>query len=322
MAKQFKTVDELVEILKSRGVEVDDDTGAAIERESYYAIVNGYKDPFLDREAMESSADDVYLEGTRFEWMYDLFQFDRDLRLITFNYLTQAEAVMRTSVAYAFCEAHQSQDAYLDRSNFCTSDNYLLPRAFKGNRRSLHSDNLNRLMKVLNDKLAVNRYSRDFIKHYMARHGGVPLWVLANDLTFGNIVNFYQLMQPEDRMRACTLISKVSRRSQKEQGFLSERKLLRSATILKDFRNYCAHDERLYCAKSGDADFSVMTLKLFDLLPAEDVVRFMNELADLYGSYKNRLHNMDLQDLLCEMGFPRIEEKDDTEYKGIESRQE
>ena len=67
MAKEFKTIDQLVELMESRGIITDNKTAAAIKRESYYAIINGYKAPFLDREAMQSSAEDVYLEGTTFQ---------------------------------------------------------------------------------------------------------------------------------------------------------------------------------------------------------------------------------------------------------------
>ena len=67
MAKEFKTIDQLVELMESRGIITDNKTAVAIKRESYYVIVNGYKAPFLDREAMQPSADDVYLEGTTFQ---------------------------------------------------------------------------------------------------------------------------------------------------------------------------------------------------------------------------------------------------------------
>lgn len=303
MSKEFKTVEELVSILESRGVITDDNTKSIIERESYYAIVNGYKKPFLDSKAMEFNSDDVFQKGTRFEWIYDLFQFDRELRIITFKYLIRAESIMRTAVSYAFCNSHREKDAYLKKSSFCNSSNYLLPRKFRGNAQELFEKNLDRLLRILNKKIAINRNSRSFIKHYVNTHGEVPLWVLANDLTFGNFVHFFQLMQPNDRRQACTIIARITKRDQKARGFLSERILLRSATILKDFRNYCAHDERLYCAKSGNADFSIMLAKLYDLLPKEEIYQFQDEIADLYGSYKERLHNIDFRYLLNEMGF-------------------
>lgn len=304
MAKHFRTVDELVALLRSRGVITDSDTKPAIERESYYAIVNGYKNPFLDRTAMASASDDIYLEGTRFRWIYDLFLFDRELRFVTFKYLTRAEAIMRTAVAYAFSEAHPEKDAYLNRANYCTAESYLVPKKFKGNKVALHSSNLADLMKRLNDKLAVNRHTRPFIKHYVTVHGTVPLWVLANDLTFGNIVHLYQLMQVGDRRRVCTIIAHVTKRNSKERGTLSERKLLRAANVLNHFRNICAHDERLYCARLDGDGYSVMMAQLLELLPASEFEEFMQEVSTLYVLYRERLHNMEFADLLAEMGFP------------------
>ena len=54
MDKPFKSIDEQIAILDSRGVETDSDTAAALMREGYYSIVNGYKDPFIDRDAYAS----------------------------------------------------------------------------------------------------------------------------------------------------------------------------------------------------------------------------------------------------------------------------
>ena len=48
MSKEFKTVDQLIEKMKLRNIIVDENTKPALLRESYYAIVNGYKAPFLD----------------------------------------------------------------------------------------------------------------------------------------------------------------------------------------------------------------------------------------------------------------------------------
>ena len=48
MGKEFKTIEELVNLLESRNVITDENTAPALQQESYYAIVNGYKKPFLD----------------------------------------------------------------------------------------------------------------------------------------------------------------------------------------------------------------------------------------------------------------------------------
>lgn len=45
MAKEFKTFAQLIELLESRGVATDASTTDCLRRESYYAVVNGYKVP-------------------------------------------------------------------------------------------------------------------------------------------------------------------------------------------------------------------------------------------------------------------------------------
>lgn len=141
MAKEFRTFEELVKLMESRGIETDEDTIPVLKRESYYAVINGYKDPFLDREAMKASADDVYLPGTTFKRIYDLFLFDRNLRQSVFQYLTSAEAVMKNAVVYAFCDRNRDPDAYLERSNYCTASDMLVPKSYRGNKAGEFSTN-------------------------------------------------------------------------------------------------------------------------------------------------------------------------------------
>lgn len=304
MAITFRTIEELIAILESRGVKTDGKTARAIERESYYAIVNGYKNPFLDYGAMERSSDDVYKDGVEFQWIYDLFMFDRDLRSITFKYLTRAEAIMRTAVAYSFCHRHPEHDAYLNRSNYCRWNDYLVAEAFSGNKAHLHQRNLDKLMSTLHGKISLDNTTHDFIRHYVRKYSTVPLWVLANDLTFGNVVHFYQLMHISDRREVCRIIARSSDRDS-SRGHLTERRLLRAAKVLNNFRNLCAHDERLYCAKFGNDDFSTMTSLMIEILPIAEVNDFLHEVNDLIGEYEGRLHCVSPYDLVAEMGFPR-----------------
>ena len=82
MDKPFKTIEEQVELLEARGVATDDGTPEVLLREGYYSVVNGYKEPFIDKEKSESAKDDRYLPGTSFADIYALFMFDRELRML------------------------------------------------------------------------------------------------------------------------------------------------------------------------------------------------------------------------------------------------
>ena len=47
MSKPFKTIEEQIALPNMRGVKTDSDTSTILLRESYYSIVNGYKEPFM-----------------------------------------------------------------------------------------------------------------------------------------------------------------------------------------------------------------------------------------------------------------------------------
>lgn len=63
LRKPYRSVDEQLRILRSRGMAVDAGAGHVLRREGYYPIVNGYKDLFLDRKACLTAGDDRYGTG-------------------------------------------------------------------------------------------------------------------------------------------------------------------------------------------------------------------------------------------------------------------
>ena len=307
MAKEFKTIAELIDLLESRNVKTDDDTKAQLMRESYYAIINGYKNPFLDKKTMANRADDVYLEGTQFRWIYALFSFDRDLRAITFKYLARAESVMKNAVVYAFCEANPEPNAYLSTASYASSNEMLFTKRFKGNRARIYQRNMTRLMGVLNSK-AGGGDGKPFIVHYLDRYGFVPLWVLENDLTFGHMSHFYQLQKRSVQNSACKIIATLT----EGDGRITPQQLLHAFSVLVDFRNLCAHDERLYCAKVGrshDLGFDSMVEALTLVLPFGEVEDFLKEVMDLFETYAFNLNAVTPLDLWREMGFSASGEK-------------
>ena len=285
MEKEFKTIEQLVELLESRNVETDGDTAAILRRESYYAIVNGYKDSFLDRESMESSPGDVYKEGTTFKQIYDLFLFDRDVRSAIFPFLTKAEAIMKNAVVYAFCEAHPETESYLDRSNYVDAKGLLLPTGFRGNRRIFWRKNLNDLMSRLNGKIGDIDKARPFIKHYMLKYGAVPLWVLQNDLTFGNIEHFYQFQKRGVQNRASRIVGDVAGHGDR----IGARDLLECFYVLVGFRNICAHGDRFYCADVRGVHADGMLDALFKVLPVDERIALVSSIGEVAERYAGRI---------------------------------
>ena len=83
--KKFKNLDEQVDILKHKGLVINDTryTKEVLLRENYF-FINGYRHLFVKE-------DRNFKEGTTFEELYSLFLFDRHLRNIIFKYLLVIE---------------------------------------------------------------------------------------------------------------------------------------------------------------------------------------------------------------------------------------
>ena len=169
-------------------------------REVYYSIVNGYKDPFLDTGKSKEAGEDRYLEGISFSDLYTLFTFDRELRSLTFRHLILAEAKIKTAVAYAFSNAHRAPEAYLLQSNYCDENEF----SAAGKDGANYAQEIAGLTSVLGRRTSKSK--SDFIVHYRNAYGAVPIWVLVNDLTFGNIEHFFNLMKPKEKSAVCKMI--------------------------------------------------------------------------------------------------------------------
>lgn len=251
--KPFKTFDEQLDILEGRGLYIGDreDAKRVLMREGYYAVVNGYKDIFIDVEESRKAGDDRYREGVSFGYLSVLFIFDRILRHTILAAIIDAETTMRTAVVYSFCDKHRGVDAYLDATCYCGRANYFSPRHY--------DSNLVKMLGILQDAHE-NAWDQECIAHYLDNHGHVPLWVLVNTLTFGNVSHFYSLQQRSVMNETCKIIAECQ-----DLPRIKPDRLRTAVATLVDFRNICAHDDRLYCARTGrrhDRKFSDMLLAL------------------------------------------------------------
>ena len=136
----------------------------------------------------------------------------------------------------------------------------------------------------------------------------MPLWVLCNDLTIGQIYWFFQAQGSVVRgniARSFTALYKDSHRHGEEITSIHLDKIYRR---IKDFRNICAHDERLYCAHPHDRNITVFQL-VKDLRLVTDKKRYLEFLQQ----FESLLVNLekDIPDYIgyvcCEMGLQNVD---------------
>lgn len=302
MGKPFLTIQQQIELLESRGVKTDDASGSILLREGYYSVVNGYKDPFIDREATAAAGDDRYREGTTLTDIYDLFSFDRKLRGLTFHYLIKAEAAVRTAISYCFSDAHREEDAYLFQANYCSKEEF----AASGNDSNRYASEITGLIGILSSR--ANRSGASFITHYRESYGAVPLWVLTNDLTFGNLEHFFNLMKPAEQRDFCkTIVRSTGRLGDGKLGYFDVQRARVSLEVLVKFRNICAHDERLYCARVGGrkaVNYAKMVWMLERYLTKSEFLDFLTDFVSMIES--SLAKDRAFAHVLIQAGFPEI----------------
>lgn len=312
--KPFLSIDKQIRLLEDRGVKTDSDTAGILMREGYYSVVNGYKNPFLDSEKTVAAGDDRYMAGTEFNDLYDLFSFDRALRLITFRYLIMAEAVAKTAIAHCFARAHTDPDDYLLQASYCTREEF----GEYGKSEEDYTGEVNKLIGILSWRR--EKSATEFIEHYRSDYGKVPIWVLCNDLTFGNMEHFFNLMKPKEKSDVCKMIATgTGKLGDKLVGYFDVPTARISLEVLVKFRNICAHDERLYCAHVGDrknVNYAKMVWMLERYLTNSDFFSFLDQINDLIGSYNSR--NGSLGHILSSLGFPELIRKIESRIELLE----
>lgn len=217
MEKLFKTLDEQVDILKERGLIIEDEelTKEILLRENYF-FINGYRILLTN-----SYTDKNFIVGSTFRELYSIFLFDRYIRNILFKNLMIVENQLKSVISYQLSRKYGYRDKdYLNAKNF-TSDR-----------------TKNRRVKDVIDKIKrqvrVNGTHHMATMHYMSNYGYIPLWVLVKVLSFGIVCELYSILKPEDQVNIADIFNVTTEHL---ESFLP---------ILSNYRNLCAHEDIVY----------------------------------------------------------------------------
>lgn len=297
--KTFATFSDQVEWLQNEKHLIIQDKQYAeetLKHIGYFPLMGGYKHLF--RIPLTKK----YKDGTTFEEIVALYEFDSDLRELFFKYLLQIERHLRSLMSYYFSEAYgESQSAYLNINNY-------------NHTRRTHNT-IVRLIATLQHAASTNDYV--YINYYRNTYGNIPLWVLANVLTFGNLSKMYQVFPQSLQSKVC-----------KNFGIINRRQMEQFLSVLTKFRNVCAHGERLFTYRTmdnisdlplhqklsipkngiqyqyGKNDLFAVVIAFRYLIPGKDFRSFKSKLSRLIDKTSKELTHIDNAELLEHMGFP------------------
>ena len=299
-AKVFKTIDEQVEILKSKGLVITDEvkTKEILLRENYF-FLNAYRFVFLRTDGTRK-----FIPGTTFEELYSLFQFDRQVRNIIFKNILIIENNYKSMLSYVLSRNY----GYKERD-------YLNPNNFDNTKAK--SRQINDLLRKLKRQIRINATQNRATSHYVNNYGYIPLWVSVKVLSFGIISELYSVLKNEDQNALA------------EMYHIKATDLLNYLPLLANYRNLCAHEDILFDHKTqkaiddtkyhtilqielneedeyiyGKRDLFALILILKAMLSADDFKMLMNELIYEFDSLEGKLKSVSIDAVLRKMGFP------------------
>ncbi len=311
--KKYKTFNQQLVILRKRGLIVPKDGRPKrfLEQENYYNVINGYKDLFLQKDYSGNLLEpEIYLQNAHFNELKALFIFDRELRILFLKYILIFENSFKTVISHEFSKKHPKPNSYLEIKNYVDD------------RPKKVLQQISILTKTIHDKVDKD----GAIKHYIEEHGSVPLWVLVNYLTIGNLAHLYDILVDTDKNTIAKYYSDKYKKQYKARSIprFSSEYLGSALKIINLVRNKCAHDERLYNSDFGNVRVAniagyygcnnydnrriiVAIFYLKVLLDKKYFQKFASELNKIFDRYKNEFNTVAFSDVLSIMGIDLVE---------------
>lgn len=230
--KVFTSITDQLKLLQQRGLIIDDPVFAeeSLIRTSYYEIINGYKDLFIEVDQKEEQ----FLSGTTFSELYYLYEFDNALRFEMLAATLSAENLLRSVIAYVLAEEHRhKRDTYQQKHNYNQGKKIMHGR-FKGYyEREL-------LLQFFDE---VYQSSHQPMKYYRENYRDLPPWILVKGLSFGNLQYLFKLMLPSSKTKIIARATGLNPELITEQTKQSFAEIF---DILVAYRNWAAHGGRVY----------------------------------------------------------------------------
>jgi abortive infection bacteriophage resistance protein len=273
--KTFKTLDEQIEILKNRGLIINDIDKAKdiLFRENYF-FINGYRHLFE-----RSWQDNVFIAGTTFEELYGTFVFDRNIRNIMFKYLLIIENNIKSVISYQMSKKYGYKEKdYLDPKNF-SQDSIKVRQVY---------DVLNKVKR----QIRVNGGQHTATSHYITNYGYIPMWILVKVLSFGIVSELYGILKLEDQ-------EEIAKFYHLEIPTMSV-----YLHLLANFRNLCAHEDILYDHRTQRTIPDSKYHLFLNIEKEDDEYKYgKNDLFAIIIIMKQMLQKDEFNDLLYQIGY-------------------
>ena len=298
--KTFKTLDQQINILKEKGLVINDiDFAKKVLFKENYFFLSGYRYLFMTKYKEKK-----FNDGTTFDELYSVFLFDRHIRNLMFKNILIVENNIKSITSYQLSKKYGFKEKdYLNPDNF-TKD-------------PMREKQVYDVLSKMKRQIRVNGKQHTATQHYMFNYGYIPMWILVKVLSFGLISELYLILKNEDK----EAISNFYEIDTEEMGTY--------LNLLSNFRNICAHEDILYdhrtqrlisdtefhykldipkdeegIYKFGKNDLFAMVIILKQMLEKDEFIDFLRELEYEINLLDSRVNTVPLNSILNRIGFP------------------
>lgn len=304
--RPFKTIDDQIVILENRGLIFTDKEEAKLYllRNNYYNVVNMYSKVFQDNV-------NTYIKDTNFNEIKALHIYDTELKTLLMKYVLLAEKHFKSIFAYYFAEKYHNQEfTYLNTANYPSKNLLEMTRTFSY------------ISKTINAHLRDNK--NNSVKHNYKKHNDVPIWVMVNELTLGNIIRLYQYTDKKTRNKIARELSEILKTNINLHVKLEPSYIDKMLSNILEIRNCVAHNNKLLNFKcrnnikyikeifsypnakptdSRQTPFDIlMILKCF--LPYNDFCLLQNSIRKRTINISKKVNSETMDKILSSYGFP------------------
>lgn len=228
-SKPALTIDQQIDLLEKRGLTIPDHERAVrhLSNISYYRL-SAYMLPYRVLDASGNYLDQ-FVPGATWDDVYNLYKFDRKLRLLVFDAIERIEIALRTQVIYQL--SHKYSPHWQDNRSL-----FKIPHMNKKTGKVY--DVFHDVQKHINDQLTANQKAT-FIEHYLNTYDNPPTppsWMSVELLYFSELSKICQnLNLRKDRTDIACFF-----------GVKDDAIFCSWLHTLNYIRNICAHHSRLW----------------------------------------------------------------------------
>jgi len=239
-SKKALSYREQLDLLKSRKLKVANEDKALhlLENLSYYRL-SGYFYPQLEMP----KSNHIFKENSSFESAFQMYKFDRELRILLSSNIEKIEVSFRAKLTYHL--SHQYGPFW-----------YTFDKLFKN--KNIQENSINSLKKAMNDSTEdfVIKYRKKYIDNYL------PSWMALEIVTFTHLSVIYENLK--DTRSKSSIAKFYGLKYQILENWLK---------ILTYTRNICAHHSRLWNRELSLKVSKISTTLDFPFIETKGVVK-------------------------------------------------